>query len=213
MKTIAQWTFLLAVAGLLSFSPAARAAGVVNEQRIATVDLQKVFEKYYKTVRSQAGLKQEAMEMQKERQDMVDIGKKAEVEWQKLVDKSTDPALSAEEKERSKKAAEDKLREVKSQEQNIQEYDRASAARLQETQRRRHDDIVKEIRNVLNAVAKANSYTLVLDVSGESANTVPVVIYSAGVNDITDAVIKDLNATAVNTPADDSLLKSSKDSK
>jgi len=45
------------------------------------------------------------------------------------------------------------------------------AAHLRETERQRHDDIVKEIRSVLNADAKAAGYTLVLDVSGDSANT------------------------------------------
>jgi len=177
--------------------------GVPAEQKIATVDLAKVFEKYYKTVRSTLALKQEASDMQKERKDMVDAEQKQEEEWQKLIDKAEDQAVSAEERAKSKTAATEKLREVKSAGQTIQEYDRASAARLREKERQRRDDIVKEIRSVLDADAKAGGYTLVLDVSGESANMAPFILFSSGVNDLTDNLIKELNAGAPPMPADD----------
>ena len=185
-------------------------AGVPAEQRIATVDLAKVFEKYYKTVRSTQALKQEAADMQKERKDMVDAEQKQEGEWQKLIDKAEDQAVSAEERAKSKTAAAEKLREVKSAGQTIQEYDRASAARLREKERQRRDDIVKEIRSVLDADAKAGGYTLVLDVSGESANMAPFILFSSGINDLTDNLIKELNAGAPPMPADD---KDAKDAK
>jgi len=183
------------------WSPAS--PGVPAEQKIATVDLAKVFEKYYKTVRSTQALKQEASDMQKERKDMVDAEQKQEGEWQKLIDKAEDQAVSAEERAKSKTAATEKLREVKSAGQTIQEYDRASAARLREKERQRRDDIVKEIRSVLDADAKAGGYTLVLDVSGESANMAPFILFSSGVNDLTDNLIKELNAGAPPMPADD----------
>jgi outer membrane protein len=178
-------------------------AGVPAEQKIATVDLQKVFEQFYKTQRSNMKFKQEAADMDKERKDLVDAGKKQEAEWQKLIDKAEDQAVSAEQRAKSKKAAEDAFRQVKSAEQTIQEFDRMSSAKLREENRQRRDDIVKEIRNVLNADAKAAGYTLVLDVSGESANMAPVVIYSSGVNDLTEGLIKELNAAALPTTTDD----------
>jgi Skp family chaperone for outer membrane proteins len=203
MKRILQIVVVAAAAfGLGSiWSPAG--PGVPAEQKIATVDLAKVFEKYYKTVRSTLALKQEASDMQKERKDMVDAEQKQEGEWQKLIDKAEDQAVSAEERAKSKTAATEKLREVKSAGQTIQEYDRASAARLREKERQRRDDIVKEIRSVLDADAKAGGYTLVLDVSGESANMAPFILFSSGVNDLTDNLIKELNAGAPPMPADD----------
>jgi Skp family chaperone for outer membrane proteins len=180
------------------------------QQKIATVDLAKVFEKFYKTIRSNAAFKQEASDMEKERKDMVNAEKDQESEWQKLVDKAEDQAVSAEERAKSKAAAEDKLNEVKNAEQTIQEYDRVSAAKLREKNRQRRDDIVKEIRSVLNAEAKAAGYTMVLDVSGESANMAPVVLYSSGVNDLTDGLIKELNAGAPPMSPDDSSASDSK---
>src|ERR1035441_7174110 len=64
--------------------------GVPAEQKIATVNLAKVFDKYYKTIRSTTAIKQEAADMEKERKDMIDSGKKQESEWQKLIEKSED---------------------------------------------------------------------------------------------------------------------------
>lgn len=178
------------------------------DQKIGTVDLQKVFEKYYKTVRSTKALKEEAADMQKERTDMVDSAKKVEADWQKLMDKVNDQSISAEERAKAKKEAEDKYTEVKSAEASLEKYDRACSARLQEKEHQRRDDIVKEIRNVLNADAKAAGYTLVLDVSGDSANMAPIVLYSTGVNDLTDSLIKELNLGA--PPPDEADTKDSK---
>jgi outer membrane protein len=208
MKKLLQIVAVAAAALGLICLPAS--AGAPADQKIATVDLQKVFEKYYKTVRSTLALKQEASDMQKERKDMIDAGKKQENEWQKLIEKAEDQAVSAEERAKSKKAAEEAFRGVKSAEQTIQEYDRASTARLREKERQRRDDIVKEIRSVLDADAKAGGYTLVLDVSGESANMAPLVLFSSGVNDLTDNLIKELNAAAPAMPADDKEAKGAK---
>jgi Skp family chaperone for outer membrane proteins len=196
MKKRLQIVAIIAAAfALCSICPPAN-AGVGADQKIATVDLAKVFEKYYKTVRSTAALKQEASDMQKEGKDMADAVKKQEAEWQKLIDKAEDQAVSADERASSKKAAEEKFREVKSAEQNVQDYERISTSRLREKERQRRDDIVKEIRRVLDAEAKAGGYTLVLDISGESANMAPVILFSNGANDLTDDLIKELNAGA-----------------
>ena len=73
-----------------------RAPASAPEQKIATVDLAKSLRKFYKTVRSTQALKHEASDMEKERKDMVDAEKKQEGEWQKLIDKAEDQAVSAE---------------------------------------------------------------------------------------------------------------------
>ncbi len=203
MKKMLQMVAVAAAAfGLGLICPPA-SAGVPAEQKIATVDLAKVFGTYYKTVRSTLALKQEASDMQKERKDLVDAEQKQESDWQKLIDKAEDQAVSAEERDKSKKAAQEKYRDIGSAKQTLQEYDRASTARLREKERQRRDDIVKEIRSVLDADAKAGGYTLVLDVSGESANMAPFILFSSGVNDLTDNLIKELNAGAPPMPADD----------
>jgi Skp family chaperone for outer membrane proteins len=194
MKRFIQWAAMVIAA--VGFVLQASAA----DTKIATVNLQQVFDKYYKTVRSNQALQQEASEMEKERKHMVDSAKAKEGEWQKLMYKSEDQALSADERAKAKKDAEIKFTDVKTGEGAIQDYDRAAGAKLREKRRQRTDDILKEIREVLNAMAKSSGYSLVLDVSGESANMAPVVLYTNGANDLTDGLIKELNAGAPATP-------------
>jgi Skp family chaperone for outer membrane proteins len=190
-------------------------AALAADQKIATVDLAKVFDKYYKTVRSTQALKLEAADMEKEGKEMVDSAKKQEEEWHKLIDKAEDQAVSAEERAKSKKAAEEKFRELRGAEESIKEYNQAASTRLQEKRRQRTEDILKEIRGVLDVQAKAGGYTLVLDVSGDSVNSVPtpIVIYTSGVNDLTESVIKELNAGAPLMSSDDKEAQGAKGAK
>jgi Skp family chaperone for outer membrane proteins len=166
------------------------------DQKIATVDLSKVFEGYYKTIQSTASIRLEAADMEKERAQMVDASKKHEDEWRALIDKANDQAASPEARDRSKKDASDKYAELENDKQSLATYDRVARQRLGEKQHQRRDDIVKEITGVLNADAKAAGYTMVLDISGASANMTPVVLYSNGQNDMTEALLKELNAAA-----------------
>ncbi len=171
-------------------------AGWAAEQKIATFNLRKAFDSYYKTIQSTVTLKQEAAEIEKERAQMIENGKKHEDEWRKLIDKANDQAVSAEEREKSRKAAADKYAELETDKQSITEFERMATTRLHEKERQHRDDIVKEIQGVVDAHAKAAGYSLVLDPSGESANMAPVVLYSNGQDDLTDSVIKELNGAA-----------------
>jgi Skp family chaperone for outer membrane proteins len=170
--------------------------GRAAEQKIAVFNLRKAFDSYYKTVQSTAALKQEAAGVEKERAQMVENGRRHEDEWRKLIDKANDQAVSAEERDKSKQAASQKYAELESDKQSINEFDRMANARLREKQNLRREDIVKEIVGVLTAHAKAAGYSMVLDPSGESANMVPVVLYTNGQDDLTDGIIKELNAAA-----------------
>ena len=58
------------------------------------------------------------------------------------------------------------------------------------------ENLVREIRNIINAKAKTAGYTLVLDTSTQANGATPIVLYSLGETDISEAVLKDLNATA-----------------
>src|SRR5580658_4392513 len=183
--------------GLLSVVLAGFAlAGRAAEQKIAIFNLRKAFEGYYKTIQSNVALKLEVAEVEKERAQMVENGRKHDEEWRKLIDKANDQAVSAEARDKSKKDAADKYAELESDKQNITEFDRMANTRLREKQRLRRDDIVKEILGVLEAHAKSGGITMVLDPSCTSDNMVPVLLYTNGQDDLTDGIIKELNAGA-----------------
>jgi outer membrane protein len=202
MKKLMQISLL--TAGWASFALAGQAA----EQKIATMDLRKAIQRYYKTIQSTAALTKEASEMEKEHSQMVDNAKKHEEEYHKLIDKANDQAISAEERDKAKKTAVDIYTELEADKQSINQFDQMAKARLEEKDRQRLEDIEKEITGVVEAHAKAAGYSKVIDSSGISANLGrPVLIYTDGQDDMTETIIKELNAAAppgsleTNTPA------------
>ncbi|MEY2466321.1 MAG: outer membrane protein [Verrucomicrobiota bacterium] len=186
---------VLVLLGLFSTSALA-------QTRIATVDLRKLFENYYKTKIADTALKDRAAEMDKSHVELLDGWKKAKDEYQKLLASANDQAVSSEEKDKRKKAAEDKLKEIKDTEDNITQFERQARTTLDEQRRRMRDNILVEINAVLKAKAKTGGYTMVIDTAAQTANETPVVLYSVpGDNDLTEFLLSQLNAGApVETP-------------
>jgi len=166
------------------------------QSKVAIVDLRKVFDEFYKTKAADKTLKDRAEDLEKERKVLTDQYQKLNEDWKKAVDGASDQAVSADEREKRKKAAESKLLEIKELEQNLTQFDRGSRSTLEEQQRSMREKILAEIRTVVTSKAKAGNYALVVDTAAESINKTPVVLFTNGENDITTAVLAQLNANA-----------------
>jgi outer membrane protein len=164
--------------------------------RFATVDLRKVFDNYWKTKQADAALKDRAADMEKDHKNMLDDYQKAKNDYTTLLADANNQALSTDEREKRKKAAEDKLKSIKDSEDTIAQYERQARTTLDEQRRRMRDNIVGEIRKVLDAKAKSAGYSLVFDTTAESANSTPFILYSNNENDLTDSLLQQLNAAA-----------------
>ncbi len=169
------------------------------QNRIATVDLRKVFDGYWKKKQAEAALKERQTDMEKEDRNMVDDYKKVKDDYQQLLSSANDQAVSTEERDKRKSAAEEKLKRMKEMEDTIAQYERQARTTIGEQSQRMRSNILSEIRNVVNSKAKAAGYFLVIDTAAESINSTPVFLYASTENDITDAVLQQLNSTA---PAD-----------
>ena len=167
-------------------------------QKIATIDLRKVFDNYWRTKQADASLKEQAADLEKESKIMVDQFRKGEANYKKLLDSANDQALSATEREKRKKEAENELLGLRDLETRIKQFDNTSRTTLGEKQRRMRDNILQEIRDTIKARVKNGGYTLVLDTAAETPNGTPIVLFSAGNDDLTDTVLSQLN---VNAPA------------
>jgi len=167
------------------------------EYRIATVDLGRVFTNYWKTKQAQTAIDEHRSDIEKTGKDMLSTFNKAKEDYQKMIDSMNDPAVSSQERDKRKKAADDKLKDLKDQDDALQQFDRASRASLEEQLKRTRDNIVADIRVAVTAKAKTDGYTLVIDTAAQTVNGTPVILYSVpGDNDITDAVIKQINMGA-----------------
>src|SRR5262245_53736184 len=116
------------------------------QTRLATIDLRKVFDDYHKTKTADAALKDAASELDNERKYTIEGYTKAKEEYEKALPSAGDQAVSADEREKRKKAAEAKLLSLRQTEQEITQYDREARTRLDEKQRRMRENILEEIR-------------------------------------------------------------------
>jgi outer membrane protein len=169
------------------------------ETRIGTVDLRKIFEGYWKKKQAEAQLKDRQADMEKEDKNMLEDYKKMKEEYQTLLSNANDQAASPEERERRKKSAEDKLKQLKDLEDTIRQYETQARSTLLDQSQRTRSKILEEIRTVVRAKAQAAGFSLVIDTASESANQTPFVLFTNNENDITDLILKELNAAA---PAD-----------
>jgi outer membrane protein len=169
---------------------------------MAVVDLQKVFDGYWRTKQADTQLKERANDLEKARAGMVDDYKKANEDFKKVLDSISDPSASNDEKDKRKQEAEKRRVDIAGIEQNIRTFDENSRKSILDQQKRMRDSVLRDIRGVVEEKAKSAGYQTVLDTAALSLNQTPVVVYTSLVgsaDDLSDSVLKALNA---NAPAD-----------
>jgi outer membrane protein len=164
------------------------------QTKIATVDLRKLFDGYWKTKQAQADIKEQQTQLDKDDKSMHDDFQKASDEYQKLLTQTNDQAISADERARRQQAAADKLKQLQDNEAQIKSFERTAQANLADKLQRMRNNVLADIEDRINTVAKAGGYYLVLDSGAKSATATDIVLYHGGENDLTDAVLKQLNA-------------------
>ncbi len=191
----------LIVPALVLFSAGSTVAFAQN--RIATVDIQKVFDKYWKTDQAVSALKDRVSQIQKSRQEMIDGLNRTKDEYQKLLEDANNQAISSAERDKRKQAAEDKLKDLKSGKDDVDQFDRQATVTITEQKARMRKNILDEIKLAISSKAKAGSYSMVLDVGAQTYVAdpsgpyyTPNVLYFTDENDITEGVIAQLNAGA-----------------
>ena len=183
---------LLAAFGLAAFL----ALPAMAEQKIAIIDLKKVFDDFYKTKIADAAIKDEGASLDRDLKSLTDQYQKLADDYKKALEDANNQAISFDEREKRKKAAEGKLIEINDIEQSIKQFKRTAAGNLEEKQRIAREKILKEIQTIVNNKAKAGGYALVLDSAAEAVTRTSIVLYTNGQDDLTLAVLKELNANA-----------------
>ena len=203
MKNKIQSAFL--ALALFAFGSSSLAA----DFRIATVDLRRAFDTYYKTIEASKANSNAIVERDKQYNEMIDERKKREDDWRQAVDKANNMAISADQRAKSKKDADDLSLELQIRVENISNFYVHSEIERRDKMVQHVNELTTEITNVMSAMAKKQGFTLVLDRTAVTMTGNPLVLYTSGENDLTDALIKELNSTAaalpppeINNPAD-----------
>jgi len=179
-------------------------SSALADTKIGTVDLRKLFDNYWKTKTAQAAIQERAAQLDKDDKGMKDDLKKGSDDYQKLLLQVNDQGISSEERERRKQAADEKLKQLQGSKTAIDQFERQAQTTLGEQRQRMRENILGEIKVAVNAKAKAEGYSLVLDSAAETVNGTLTVVYTNGENDLTDTILAQLNAGAridISTPA------------
>ena len=172
------------------------AVPAMAENRMATIDLRKVFDNYWKKQQAEAALKQRGAELEKEYKPLLEDYTRTQEDYKKLLASANDQSVTPEEREKRKASADAKLLEIKTSENMLKQFETNAKDTVATQKKRLLDSILEDIRAAVNARAKAANYTLVIDSSAISANETPMALYANGENDLTDKILAQLNATA-----------------
>ncbi|VVM04437.1 hypothetical protein MAMC_00051 [Methylacidimicrobium cyclopophantes] len=171
-----------------------------QQLKIATFDFQKAFSEYYKTKDAEAELQARVATFKKEDQERTNDYRKLAEEAQKLQDGAQDKTLSEAARQERLKAFQSKVQEVQNLQRAIQEFRTTRGRELEERSQRIRQGLIEEITKVVVDISAKGKYTMVLDKTGRSLNGTPVVLYSQDLPDITDEVVRTINATKGTTP-------------
>ena len=143
------------------------------QTKIASVDMGKVFNNYWKTKQAQSSLESRLTELRKEVKDMADGLEKTQNEYKQLLDQANDQALSDDERNKRKQAATDKAKEINNTKGALEQFQRQADAQLADQRQRMTSNLLTEIRAAVADQAKAGGFSTVLN-----SATVEIVVFS-----------------------------------
>jgi len=189
MNSMIKWQIILA---------AILAAGGVMaaEQKISFINMERVFDEYYKTKAANIQFKARGEEIDAKRKDIVTNAKAIKMDFDKLNAEYKDKSLNESTRDKKRDAAEAKLEELKDIEAKLMEFDKVAKKEVADQMRQMQQQIVAEIRGVIQTYAIENKIDIVLDNSGKTLNNVECVMYFDKRVDITEPILAIMNKNA-----------------
>jgi len=167
-----------------------------QQLKIGTLDMNRVFNEYYKTKDAQAQLSSVRDTSKKEMDERVASLKQIMAAIDKLSQEIDRPELSKEAKLAKTKERDEKVNAARQMDRDITEFRSMKERQLQEQFGRMRADIIKDIMSAVADKVKSAGYDLVFDKSGLGLGQVPVALYSRDDMDFSADIIAVLNKHA-----------------
>ena len=189
-KSFTRLTGLLA-AGLVSLAavPAMHAA----DMKVGTVDMNKIFQSYYKTKDAENKINEQLAAFQSEFNSRQETYRKSLEEIQDMNKKMEDKALAQAKKDDLNKQRESKIQENQAMGRELESFQRTRAKQIDEQRARERNRIVEEIMDVVKKKVGSDNFDLVFDKGGLSFSQVPIVLYSRDNMEFSEEIIRTLN--------------------
>lgn len=176
-------------------------AGTVGATgRIAFVDLEEVFDRYYKTPLAKSRVELQQQEVEEERVRRVEQMQMISAEVDSLRAEARDMTLSEDVRDSRRLMYEERLLELREKQRDIEEFVQLRQQQLQEQVARMSQRIMDEVRQAVVDYARREGLHAVIDKSLRRA-AVGVIIYTHRDVDITETILAELNRGQPSVPA------------
>lgn len=169
---------------------------MAENMRIATVDLEKVFNNYYKTKIIDQDFAEQGKVYRNYIARQAENMRKSEAEYRKKLNESLNIALAPAERQKRQDEVKTLERNLKMRRAELEQYAADRAKALQESAASERKKVIAEIRAEINRRAAIAGYALVIDKSARGSSDTAIVLYSIDALDITDRVLQELNRGA-----------------
>ncbi len=166
--------------------------------KVATINMSQVFSDFNKTKEAEAKINGARAQAKAELDDRVAMFKQAETDAQALKAAASEPTLTERERDDRLRSFNAKLQELQSFQAEVQGFQKTRERQISEQSTRSRNSLVDEINQVISM--KTEKYDLVFDKSGQSLNSVNVLLFSGGAADLTNEILAALNAGKPQTP-------------
>lgn len=162
-------------------------------ENIVFIDLERVFNEFYKTELAKAQVNVQQTDIETERNVLVEEMKAIETDVDTLKKEARDITLTEDIRDTKRIRYEERLLELREKQKNIAEFTDRRQKQLQIQVTRMSQTIMDEIRQTIVEYAKREGLMAVIDSSSRQA-AVGIFIYTHPSIDITDAVLVVLNS-------------------
>ena len=167
---------------------------VLAAERFAYVNMETVFNEYYKTVNENINVEN----LRKQYLDgfnlLKDEFQASLAEYQKAGADADNALLSDEVRENARNKVQLLENRLQQKQEEVMRYRQDSLGEIENRQMQIVEKLAEELVEQVRKYAEAQGYTTVLEVSGKSLNRVPLVLSYPKEQEITDAVVKLVNA-------------------
>lgn len=194
-------TFRLFIKATL-FAALVSSATAQDKLKIATVNMQELFNQYYRKQEVEQQIKEESSRVKKDNDERQVRIREIQTSLESLKKQIEDPAVNDSKKKELVASFQSQQQEGISLERERQEFLQRRDQAIRERLNQQIKEITEEIRKIVQDYAKSDNFDYVMDHSSLSLMQTPVFLYSKEAADITPIILKDLNKNAPAKPTE-----------
>ncbi len=194
MRQLKLWYTTLLILGGIGWG----VCGVASAEnpKMATVDMQKLFKEYHRTITSQKRFNIEYARIQKGVNERVEAMNRMRKMLQSIAGQLKQEGVSDDEKRNKQREGQLISQEMKMMEREMKAFSNQEKQKVAQLKAASMQGIMREIRQKVEAHSRQQGFDFVFDKSGKNTNQVSFFPYIKDAKDITANMLKDLNKFA-----------------